>query len=82
MACSICGKEGKYMIKKEGMDEIDYDGTYRKIDGDICSECFIKSKGIKKLYHVSLDPDVCVLKPRVPESRCDNEDNTIPRIST
>lgn len=82
MTCSVCGKEGKYMISLKGMKELDYDSTYKDLEGDICGKCFIEKKGLSKLYHISLDLDVHYLCPRVPESRNAEEDFTIPRIST
>lgn len=82
MTCSVCGKEGTYMISIKGMKELDYDSTYLDLEGDICGKCFIEKKGLKKLYHISLDLDVHYLSPRVPESRNADEDSIIPRIST
>lgn len=82
MKCSICGKKGKYMIRKDGMDLLDKGEAFKDITGDICSECLIKKNGIKRLYHLSLDHYVHKLTPRIPSSRAAVEDDQIMRVST
>lgn len=82
MTCSICKKEKKKMINIKGMDGLREFDVYDTFDGDVCTECLIKAKGINKLYHATLDPYAEVITPRVPTNRGPEENSTIERICT